>query len=427
MRNVSALLVPLAFVVSYAAGRALFRSTWGGVAGLVAQFALIGLAPEHTGTLRSLSQPGVAARQLLVPALLALVFTYMRERKLALLGAMGAGAVALALIHPTYAVFLCVPLAGFLIARVLMAGRDVKALSASLVTLIVPSAAVAFFLLPIVKKTASYATSTYDLHRGLAKYAGQIDFYSDHSYRLSPQLFSRSGAVAVAGLVCIPLAALAARRRWSAYVLGGSLAIFALTLVPFVFPRFADAVSLSQARREGGFLPFAFALVGAAAVLTGLISWAVLPVAVGAGIALQLAFPGDFGYNLTSGGPALATWIGALGGAVALGDRHDLPPALVDRAPGAVSPGRRRPVLCAARRERIRKSRTRQDARRALSDGRRRHGAARKRARRRHRLLGRRDRVPDRGICARVRQRRAAVARGRHRRTTSRTSVGSRR
>ncbi len=318
VRNVSALLVPLAFVVSYAAGRALFRSVWGGVAGLVAQFALIGLAPEHTGTLRSLAQPGVAARQLLVPALLALVFTYMRDRRMALLGAMGAGAVALALIHPTYAVFLCVPLAGFLVARVLMAGKDVKALSASLVTLLLPSAAVAFFILPIVKKTASYETSTYDLHRGLAKYAGQIDYYSDRSYRLAPELFSRSGAVAVAGLVCIPLAALAARRRWSAYVLGGSLAIFALTLVPFIFPRFADAVSLSQARREGGFLPFAFALAGGAAVLTGLLSWAVLPVAVGAGIALQLAFPGDFGYNLTSGGPALATWIAALGGALAL-------------------------------------------------------------------------------------------------------------
>jgi hypothetical protein len=318
VRNVSALLVPLAFVVSYAAGRALFRSVWGGIAGLVAQFALIGLAPEHTGTLRSLSQPGVAARQILVPALLALVFTYTREKRVALLGAMGAGALALALIHPTYAVFLCVPLVGFLIARLLMAGGDVKALSASVVTLLVPSAAVAFFLLPIVKKTASYDASTHDLHRSLAKYPGQIDFYSDHSYRLAPELFSRSGAVAVAGLVCIPLAALAARRRWSAFVLGGSLAIFAVTLIPFIFPRFADAVSLSQARREGGFLPFAFALAGGAAVLAGLLRWAVLPVAVGAGIALQLAFPGDFGYRFTTGGPALATWIAAIGGALAL-------------------------------------------------------------------------------------------------------------
>jgi len=82
----------------------------------------------------------------------------------------------------------------------------------------------------------------------------------------------------------ILMAALATRRRWSAYVLGGSLAVFVLTLVPFIFPRFADAVSLSQARREGGFLPFAFALVGGAAVLARVLRWAVLPVAAAAGV-----------------------------------------------------------------------------------------------------------------------------------------------
>jgi hypothetical protein len=318
VRNLSALLVPLAFVVAFAAGRALFRSVWGGVAGLVAQVALIGMAGGHTGVFRSLALPATAARQLLVPAILALVFTYMRDKRMSLLVAIVAGALALALTHPTYAVFLCVPLMGFLIARVLLAGKDAKALSASIVALVVPSAAVAFFLLPIVKKTASYDTGTHDLHRGLIKYAGQLDFYSDRSYRIAPELFSRSGAVAVAGLVMIPLAALATRRRWSAYVLGGSLAIFVLTLVPFIFPRFADAVSLSQARRMGGFLPFTFALVGGAAVLAGLIRWALLPISIAAGIALQLSFPGDFGYNLTSGGPALATWIGAVGGALAL-------------------------------------------------------------------------------------------------------------
>lgn len=319
VRNLSALLVPIAFVAAYAAGRSLFNTVWGGIAGLVAQASLIGLAGGHTGAFRSLALPGTAARQLLVPALLALVFTYMRERKMALLGAIVAGAIAIALIHPTYAVFLCVPLAGFLIARVLVAGRDAKALSASLVALLVPSAIVAFFLLPIVKKTASYEAGTSELLRAVAKYAGQIDFYNDRSYRLAPEVFSRTGAIAVAGLVLIPLAALATRRRWSAYVLGGSLAVFVLTLVPFIFPRFADAVSVSQARREGGFLPFAFALVGGAAVLARLLRWAVLPVAAAAGVVLQLAFPGDFGYNLTSGGPALATWIAAIGGAIALG------------------------------------------------------------------------------------------------------------
>ena len=44
----------------------------------------------------------------------------------------------------------------------------------------------------------------------------------------------------------------------------------------------------------------------------------VLPLAFVAGIALQLLYPGDFGYRLQDGGPALATWIALVGGGVAL-------------------------------------------------------------------------------------------------------------
>ena len=68
-----------------------------------------------------------------------------------------------------------------------------------------------------------------------------------HSYTLRPEVFVRTGAIAVGALLLIPFAAFAARRRWAAFVLGGSLVVFAVELVPFVFPRFADAVSLSQA------------------------------------------------------------------------------------------------------------------------------------------------------------------------------------
>ena len=39
--------------------------------------------------------------------------------------------------------------------------------------------------------------------------------------RLAPETISRGGAVAVAGLIAIPMAALAGTRRWAAYVLGG--------------------------------------------------------------------------------------------------------------------------------------------------------------------------------------------------------------
>jgi hypothetical protein len=100
-------------------------------------------------------------------------------------------------------------------------------------------------------------------------------------------------------------------------VLGGSLAVLGIELFVWIFPHFADAVSLSQARRLAGFVPFAFAFAGGVAVLAGVVGPLVLPLALGAGIGLQLAFPGDFG-QLDHGGPAAATWIAAVGGLVAV-------------------------------------------------------------------------------------------------------------
>ena len=89
-------------------------------------------------------------------------------------------------------------------------------------------------------------------------------------------------------------------------------------LCPFLFPRFADAVSLSQARRVAGFAPFAFALTGGLAVAARLLRIAVLPTALASGIAAQLLWPGDFGYRLEHGGPAAAGWIALIGGTVTL-------------------------------------------------------------------------------------------------------------
>jgi hypothetical protein len=101
-------------------------------------------------------------------------------------------------------------------------------------------------------------------------------------------------------------------------VLGGALAVFALTLVTFAFPRFADAVSISQARRLAGFLPLPFAFAGGAVVLARTLWLAVLPAALAAGLVLQHAYSGDFGYVLDRGGPSWATWTAAVGGAAAL-------------------------------------------------------------------------------------------------------------
>jgi hypothetical protein len=77
-------------------------------------------------------------------------------------------------------------------------------------------------------------------------------------------------------------------------------------------------VSLSQSRRLAGFLPLAFALAGGIGVLARLIGPLVAPVALGAGILLQILYPGDFGYTLETGGPALVTWLAVAGAVVAL-------------------------------------------------------------------------------------------------------------
>ena len=311
-------LVPLAFGLVYEAALALFASAWAATAVVLAQAALTGLSPNGGGAYPTLALPATAARQLLVPAVLALFFLFVRTRSRALPATLFAGAGGLALVHPTYTLFLLVPLAGFLVARALLERRDLFPSVEGLAAVGLPALGVLLWLRPIVSETISHNPSGVELRRALRRYATQLDVSSEHRYKLAPEVFARGGSVAVAALVVLPLAALAARRRWSAFALGGSLAVFVLTLVPFVFPHFADAVSLSQARRLAGFVPFAFVFAGGALVVARLMGLAAAAVGLGAGIALQLLYPGDFGFFLHNGGPALATWIAAIGGAVAL-------------------------------------------------------------------------------------------------------------
>jgi hypothetical protein len=53
-------------------------------------------------------------------------------------------------------------------------------------------------------------------------------------------------------------------------------------------------------------------------VLTAFIGPLVLPLALAAGILLQHSFPGDFGPGLRHGGPAVVTWIAAVGAVAAV-------------------------------------------------------------------------------------------------------------
>lgn len=300
------LLAPIALVVAYEAGTAVFRSVWLGLATMLAQVALIAFAPGYGGAYTSLELPGTVARQLLVPAALTLFFLFVRAPSWPLALTLAAAGMDLAFVHPTYALFLVIPLVGYVVVR---ARRDVRRNIAALAAYGVPVLLVFAWLEPIVAETRSHNPSAAERKSQLVHYANDLVVHSQHDFHLAASMASRAGAIAVAALVLVPLAGLAGRRRWSAFVLGGSVLVLAIELWSLVFPHFSDLVSLSQSRRAVGFVPFAFALAGGAAVVARLAGFAVLPVALGAGIAVQLAYPSGVG---------VPAWIALFGGLAAL-------------------------------------------------------------------------------------------------------------
>ena len=303
------LLAPLACALAWEAGVTVFGSRWAGVSVLVATLAVFCFGAGHGGAFAQLAQPATAARQLFVPAAIVLFFGAATWRgRLALAAVFG----ALALIHPTYALFVLIPFAAYAVLRLPRWREWAPAFVAALV----PTGLALLWLRPLVDETRSHDPSDAERARALVQYADQLVVTNDHHYRLAPEVFGRSGAVAVAALILLPATALGWRRRWTPFVLGGSLLVLVLLEVPWLFVHLSDAVSLSQSRRAAGFAPLPFALAGAFAVLARNVL--VLPAALAGGIALQRAWPGDFDYGLRHGGPAIATWIALAGGAAAL-------------------------------------------------------------------------------------------------------------
>jgi hypothetical protein len=316
LRHLPAILTPLAVVLAYAAGAALFRSSGAGVATAAAQVGLLGFSRAGTGSFDFLALPATVARALIAPALLALVFSLAAGGRRRGVLSIAAASLALALVHPTYAFFVAVPLAGFLAARVVLATsrrREAVRVAAALPAVLLPAGLYALWLKPIVNQTVSHEPNAAERARTLAHYSGQIDVIGG-LLRLAPETISRGGAIAVAGLFAIPLAALAGPRRWAAYVLGGSLAVLGLLLFPWAFDHLSDAVSVSQSRRLAAFLPIPFAVAGAASLL-GRLQLAGCLAAFGAAGLLQLVYPGEFSYALVVGGPSWPVWF-ALAGAV---------------------------------------------------------------------------------------------------------------
>jgi hypothetical protein len=174
------------------------------------------------------------------------------------------------------------------------------------------------WLRPVVDQSVALHLGSKGLGQSLHHYRSDLVIHSLTRYNLAPSRVDRLGVVPIAALVLTPLAFFARRRRWSALVLGATVAILALDLWPLVFPHFSNVVSLSQSRRLAVFVPFALALAGGLAVLAAVSRLLALAVALGAGIWLQLAYPGDFGLTAAQHQPAWPVWIGLYGAIAAL-------------------------------------------------------------------------------------------------------------
>ena len=311
------ILAPVALLAAYEAGYSVFRRVVPAGASAAAGVAMAAMAPGHGGAFTALALPATAARQILVPVALALALAASRRPTPGSLATAGAASLVLAAVHPTYALFLWIPFGGFIVVRWAWRRKELRGDVLALAALVLPAAAFFAWLLPVVRSTAAVSPDAAEKARSFDHYAGQLHGSVDR-FSLAPEVFGRAGAVAVAALLLIPLAGLASKHRWAAYVTGGSLAVLAITLLPWLFTPFSDIVSLSQSRRLAGFMPLGFAFAGGLGVLAQLVGAATAPLALVAGIVLQRLYPGDFGYALEHGGPAWATWVAVAGALVAL-------------------------------------------------------------------------------------------------------------
>jgi hypothetical protein len=319
-----AILVPLAFVLAYAAGSIVFGVRAGGVALVAAEVAYFGFSRRggvHVGTgqFELLSQPNAATLVLLSTTTVALAFAFARQGEWILLAALVAAGGAMSVVHPTYAPYVVLVLMGFLLARVcLIRGWEplLTRTAFALAAIVAPFGLFLALRAGAVTETRGHTPSAAERASELAHYGGGFTTLRGW-LGVSPEAITASGAVVVAGLLAIPLAGLAARRLWAALVLGGSLAVLVALVVPPLFTTLADAVSLAQARRLVLFLPVAFAVAGGCVVLSRLKAVGAA-LAGGASLALVLLYPGEFTLPFEGGGPSWPVWVAVAGGVAAI-------------------------------------------------------------------------------------------------------------
>jgi hypothetical protein len=341
----ASILVPIALVLVFEMGWAIFRSIGLAVAVVFGQLAFKVFAAGHGGVYRYLWEPGSVATQLLVPAAVAFFFYFVRKPTWPTGLMLAATSASLALVHPTYALFLAIPLAAFVIARALLTwGRDYRTGVLAFAVFGLPMVFAFLWLEPVVEQTIPVSPNPAQLAQNLHHYRRDLIVHSLARYSLAPGRIDRNGAVTIVALLLVPLALLARRRRWAALVLGGTIAVLGIVLWPLVFPHFSNLVSLSQARRLTGFIPFAVALAGGAAIVARFSRTLALAGALGCGIWLQVAFAGNFGLKAPRTEPGIVAWIALYGaiaaliaGALLAWRRYGEPPAPESRPRGGTA------------------------------------------------------------------------------------------
>jgi len=311
----SSLLVPLALILVFEMGWTIFRSAGLAFAVFLGQVALTAFAPGHGGVFPRLWEPGIAAAQLLVPAAVAFFFHFVRRPTRPGGVMLAAASASLALVHPTYGLLLAIALGAYVIARALLArSHELRNGVLAFALVGVPLALAFIWLEPVVRQTISVSPGPTQLARNLYHYRHDlVGWRSLSRYSLAPARVDRNGSVAVGALVLLPLAFFARRRRWAALVLGSTVALLGIELWPLVFPHFSAAVSLSQARLAAGFVPFAVAIAGCAAIVSRFSRAFAIVGGLAFGIWLQIAYPGGPRTE-----PSLPVWIALYGGIAAL-------------------------------------------------------------------------------------------------------------
>ena len=146
------------------------------------------MAPGHGGAYTALALPATASRQLLVPAALALALAAMRKPSPGLLASAGLASLVLAVVHPTYAIFLWIPFGGFLAVRWAWRREQMRSGALALAALVVPAGLFLVWLVPVVRSTASVSPDAPERARALRPVRGP-------AARLGRPLLARAAGV----------------------------------------------------------------------------------------------------------------------------------------------------------------------------------------------------------------------------------------